>query len=254
VGRELKIREAAVIKEKTGLEIEMFVHGAMCMSYSGHCSMSTYVANRDSNRGGCIQNCRYRYTLNDGATELQHSYLLSSKDLCGIKLLPDIISAGIDSIKIEGRMKSNLYIATTVRAYANAITDVGNNSVDLGKWQTELEKVPYRGYTEANLKADAGEESVYAQSREIGKEYKMAGTVIDVDTVKNRFAFQVKNKLHVGDSIELMPFQGEIINLTIQSLEDLEGQEMNVAQPHNVIWLPLLKGIKKSNVARIKAS
>ena len=253
VGRELSIREAAQIKENTGLEVEMFVHGAMCMSYSGHCAMSTYVANRDSNRGGCIQNCRYHYTLKRGDEELSQSYLLSSKDLCGIKLLPEFISSGIDSIKIEGRMKSNLYIASTVRAYANAIKDVRSGTADLDKWQQELEKVPYRGYTEANLKYNAGKDSVYDQSREIGKDYKMAGTVIDVDEAKKRFAFQVKNKLQIGDTIELMPFRGEIIDLTIERFEDLSGQDLAVAQPHNVIWLPLHEGVEASNVARVKA-
>ncbi len=253
VGRELSILEAAKIKENTGLEIEMFVHGAMCMSYSGHCAMSTYVANRDSNRGGCIQNCRYHYTLKSENQELGRSHLLSSKDLCGINLLPDFISSGIDSIKIEGRMKSNLYIASTVRAYANAIKEVQSNTSNPDKWQQELEKVPYRGYTEANLKSNAGKDSVYDQSGEQGKDYKMAGTVIDVDISKKRFAFQVKNKLHIGDTIELMPFRGEIIELTIERFEDLSGQELTVAQPHNVIWLPWFNGVEASNVARIRA-
>ncbi len=251
VGRELTIKEAAAIKEKTNLEIEMFIHGAMCMSYSGHCAMSTYVAKRDSNRGGCIQNCRYHYTLYNKNEKLQSSHFLSSKDLCGIKLLPEIISAGIDSIKIEGRMKSNLYIASTVRAYANAIADVGSHIENLEKWQQELEKVPYRGYTEANLKGNAGLDSVFDQNEEAGKNFKMAGTVIDVDEGKKRFAFQVKNKLKIGDTIELLPFRGNIINLDIRQLIDLGDYQLDVAQPHNVIWLPWQPGIEKNNVARI---
>ena len=252
VGRELSIVEASKIKHDTGLEVEMFIHGAMCMAYSGHCAMSTYVAQRDANRGGCIQNCRFKYTLFAENQPIQHSHLLSSKDLCGFELLRQFVDAGIDSIKIEGRMKSNLYIASTVRVYANALLALTEGkTVDSETWQQELEKIPYRGYTTASLENDARLDSVYHPENNAGKDYKMAGTVLEVDEARRRFAFQVKNKLTPGDMIEMMPFRGRTIQLPIVALTNLADQELEVAQPNNVIWLPWQPGIKKRNVARI---
>jgi putative protease len=253
VGRELSLNEAAQLKEQTGLEIELFIHGAMCMAYSGHCSMSTFIADRDSNRGGCIQNCRYRYTLRTGDDSLNRSHILSSKDLCGIQLLPEFASAGIDSIKIEGRMKSNLYIASTVRAYANAIAEFKSGKPpNMPDWSDELKKVPYRGYTTGSLQQEAGPESVYDPSEELCKEFKLAGTVIETDPAQKRFAFQVKNKLKTGDRIEIMPFTGNTISISIQSISDLSGSMLSIAQPNNIIWLPWQQGIETHNVARMQ--
>ena len=250
--RELTIAEAASMKEQTGLEIEMFVHGAMCMSYSGHCFMSTYVASRDSNRGGCIQNCRYRYSEIDSDQEPCH--LLSSKDLCGMPLLKDFVEAGIDAIKIEGRMKSNFYIASTVRSYANALSEIEETGgFNPEYWQAELHKIPHRGYTQGSLKQEANMESVYHQELTLGKEHKMVGTVIEIDPGNGRLALHVKNKLIPGDQIEIMPFRGDIIPLCVQSLTDVDNQELAVAQPHKVIWIPWQEGIEVNNVARMQS-
>jgi len=252
VGRELSIKEAAILKKNTGLEIEMFVHGAMCMAYSGHCSFSTYVAKRDSNRGGCIQNCRFNYTLSSEDTTPQKAYFLSSKDLCGFRLLDQFIAAGINSLKIEGRMKSNLYIATCVRAYAQAIKEIETgSSLRTDFWMNELKKVPHRDYTEASLLTPAGPNSVYSGEKESGKEYKLAGTVLEVDPEKNRFAFHVKNRLYPGDVIEILPFSGDTIFNEIKEMVNMAEQIIEVAQPGNVFWMPLKKGIEPQNVARI---
>lgn len=253
VGRELTIEEAANIKQKTGLEIEMFTHGAMCMAYSGHCAMSTYVAQRDSNRGGCIQNCRYQYNLYSDHQRISRSHILSSKDLCGISLVNELIKANIDSIKIEGRMKSNLYVASTVRAYANLINEISReNLVNQKHWKNELTKIPFRGYTEGSLKVEAGFESVYEKSQDSGKDFKMAGTVLDVDDIKNRFALYLKNRLFPGDEIEVMTFDGPIKKVSVTKLVNLADKSLSVAQPNNIIWLPLKKGIETRNVARIR--
>ncbi len=248
VGRELTIEEAASIKKTTGLEVEMFIHGAMCMAFSGHCSMSTFVANRDSNRGGCIQNCRFKYTLFTNDKPVKKSHLLSSKDLCGIELIKEFLNHGIDSVKIEGRMKSNLYIASTVRAYANAIS---GGSDDAGIWFDELKKLPYRGYTTGSLFERAGSESVYGLSKEIDQEYKLAGTVMDIDEAGSRFAFQVRNRFKAGDRIEVMSFNGDLIDIKINEIRNIDNHIIPIAQPGNLIWLPLKKGIEINNVARI---
>lgn len=254
-GREISIEEAGQIKRKTGLEVEMFIHGAMCMSHSGHCSMSTYIANRDSNRGGCIQNCRFYYSIHEGNQWLAEGNLLSSKDLCGIHLLRVFLDEGIDSVKIEGRMKSNLYVATCVRAYTNALKEIQSDpSADITKWVEELSRIPHRSYTEASLRAPAGDDSIYSEEYQKGTNYKMAGTVLGVDVGKNRFAFQVRNKIAIGDSIEVMTFGTETVHLTITEIRNLADQKMEIAQPNAVIWLPLQPGIESRNVARIKRS
>ncbi len=253
VGRELSIDEAACIKDNTGLEIEMFIHGAMCMAYSGHCGISTYVAQRDSNRGGCIQNCRFRYTLYSQDGSSYKSHFMSSKDLCGLGQLPDFISAGINSIKIEGRMKSNLYIASSVRAYSQAIKEFRQKGKINSKfWLDELKKIPHREYTEASLVNPAGAESVYNQPKETGKHVKMAGTILEVDHKKSRCAILVKNKLKPGDTIEIMTFEGDVILIKIPEIINMIGTKLDVAQPHSVFWLPWQPGIEPRNVARIE--
>ncbi|MCP4753592.1 MAG: U32 family peptidase [Proteobacteria bacterium] len=252
VGRELGIREASILKERTGLEVEMFVHGAMCMAYSGHCSISTYVAKRDSNRGGCIQNCRYRYRLFPDTSDPVEAHFLSSKDLCGIRLLDDFQSAGIDSIKIEGRMKSNLYIASTVRAYSQALAESTEGKKRRPEfWAGELRKIPHRDYTEGSLVEPAGLDSVYNRPKETSHEFKLAGTVLEVDLENRRFAMQAKNKLLPGDTIEIMPFAGNIVEVEIAEMRNMMGRRIEVAQPGNVFWLPWKVGIEARNVARI---
>ncbi len=252
-GRELSIRETSEIKRKTGLEVEMFVHGAMCMSFSGRCTLSTYIAGRDSNRGGCIQNCRYHYRLYDGSEPPVDAYFLSSRDLCGISLLHEFIDAGIDSLKIEGRMKSNLYIASTVRAYAGALREIReNNAYARDYWLEELKRVPHRDYTEASLMAPAGDESVYNRQSASYKEFKLAGTVLEIDKTRDRFALHVKNRLEIGETIEILPFEGEVIPLTISNLTNLAEEHVPFIQPGSVSWLSPAKGIYPRNVARIR--
>lgn len=251
VGRELSIKEAGYIKEKTGIEIEMFVHGAMCMAYSGNCSLSTYIAGRDSNRGGCIQNCRFNYTLYPSGQPSIESHFLSSKDLCGIHLLKEFLAADIDSLKIEGRMKSNLYIASTVRAYSQAIKELTlQNLWRPDYWFEELTKIPHREYTTGSLLDPAGLESVYNKPKEILSEYKLAGTVLEVDADNHRFAFQAKNKLTKGETIEILPFAGEIIKIEIKELINIVETPITVIQPENTVWLPWQEGIEPDNVAR----
>ena len=251
-GRELSIKEVASIKKKSGLEVEIFVHGAMCMAVSGHCSMSTIVAERDSNRGGCIQNCRFKYRLYENENLVSKSHLLSSKDLCGISLITACIENKIDSVKIEGRMKSNLYIASTVQAYAQVISQIRMGLYpEVDYWSSELKKLPHRGYTLGFLKSTAKLDSVFHLSGEINEGYKMAGTVLDIDNQRSRFAFHVRNKLKAGDNIEVLTFDGKIVNVPVPKIQNLADKTMIYAQPNQIIWLPLKEGIAPDNVARI---
>jgi len=252
VGRELSIKEAAEIKTESDLEIEMFVHGAMCMAYSGQCFLSNYTVNRDANRGGCIQNCRFNYEYLTDSGKTDEAYLLSSKDLCGIALLDKFLDAGIDSLKIEGRMRSSLYVATTVRAYAAAIRSIkAGGPGDLAFWEQELHKIPNRGYTQGFLLEPAGADSVMDPHEDTTIPYKMAGMVLEIDAVRARFAFEVKNKLLPGDHIEILLFNGKTADVELTDLKNMVDEPLDVAQPNSVIWLPHKPGIEARNVGRV---
>ena len=251
IGRELSIAEASIIGENNALEIEMFVHGALCMSYSGHCVISNYIAGRDSNRGGCIQNCRYQYNfINDNNSTLS-TYFMSSKDLIGLNALKGFINNKITSLKIEGRMKSNLYLATTVKAYREALRRLEEEDEpvfeDLVK---ELRSIPHRDYTEGSLFKPADKKSVYDHLEEIEPDYEMAGKIVDVDYKNNRFLLLSKNKLLIGDNLEIIPFQGESICFVNHFMENIKGEDLQIIQPHNLAWIPILPGVKKNMVVK----
>ena len=254
VARELSIQQAAEIKEKTGLEIEMFVHGAMCVSYSGYCTISNYTAGRDSNRGGCLQNCRHKYGISHGDSEPKDAYFLSSKDLNGMEHLNEFLACGIDSIKIEGRMKSNLYIASTVRAYSQALLEIsGNQTQQVEFWREELKKIPHRDYTDASLEGELDRASIYDESEQRESEYCMAGTVLTVDPGKNRFSFLTKQKLSLGDTVEIMPYKGPVLPVEVKILIDLSGKKREFVQPDCAVWLPWQKNISPHNVGRVRS-
>lgn len=256
VGRELSIREAAAIKSETGLEVEMFVHGAMCMSHSGYCSLSTYIAGRDSNRGGCIQNCRYNYNFSPvDEKEDDYHFFMSSKDLCGLARMKEFIEMGIDSLKVEGRMKSNLYIATVIRSYSSVLKALKQGKEpDWNYWQEELTKVPHRDYTEASLVEPAGPDSVYAGKKDTPCNFELAGTVLDIDPDNGVFFFQAKNKISAGSEVEILSFNGNAIRFQLDQLFNIKEKKLSAVQPKGIIRLPWQEGIEVHNVARIDRS
>lgn len=127
LGREVSIAEASQIKKATGLEVELFIHGSLCMAYSGNCVISNYTMGRDSNRGGCAHNCRFEYSMDFGDKK-ENSFFMSSKDLMGISQIPEFFASEIDSVKVEGRMKTHLYVRTITKAYKRAISYFEKNS------------------------------------------------------------------------------------------------------------------------------
>ena len=145
VARELTMHECLAIKDGVDIELEAFVHGSMCTSYSGKCTISNYTAGRDANRGGCVHNCRYQYSIHDQATNDKEyeSYIMNSRDLMGISLIPQLLKSRIDSFKIEGRMKSNLYVAQTTRMYRAAIDHcwAQHNVVKICNWMRRGMKI-----------------------------------------------------------------------------------------------------------------
>lgn len=240
VGREVSIEEAATIKREAGIEVEVFGHGAMCMAFSGNCVISNYTAGRDSNRGGCIQSCRFKYRLSEdreGDSETD-GFFFSSKDLRGIQHMPAFHNHQIDSLKIEGRMKSPLYVATTVSAYRAARdAAVKQNQTDVSALFNELETMSHRDYTDANLVNKAGADSVYHhEDIHQPNSHDMMGHILEVRDGKA--AIQLKNPLQRGESLEILLANGHVLGLQLDQLWDITGSAIEQGQPNQVVLFP----------------
>ncbi|RZF20522.1 U32 family peptidase [Halobacteriovorax vibrionivorans] len=256
LGREVSIADAKMIKEEAGVEIEMFVHGSMCMAYSGNCVISNYTQGRDSNRGGCAHSCRFEYKIDDGKKEL-NSYFMSSKDLEGIRLLQDFIDAGIDSLKVEGRMKSPMYAGTISMVYSQALAyykEHGNFlSEDLLKWEEELTKVTHRAYTQASLVEEADESSIYNDREHEEKTYRAIGKVAQV--VKDEFiVVDVKSAFEIGESLEILPFNDSHVEVNISHIKNLAGQDFSRTRPGALFKIPYVDGVDINNLVRARVT
>mgnify|MGYP000403850054 CR=1 FL=1 len=258
LGREATLSEAKQIKEKTGLEIEMFVHGSMCMAYSGNCVISNFTQGRDSNRGGCAHSCRFEYSLKfEDNIEAKNRYFMSSKDLNGLRVLEQFVEAGIDSIKIEGRMKSELYAGTTSKVYSEALNFYKENgsflSNDLLKWEEELSKIVHRDYSEASLINKADKSSIFDE-REHSKEseYKVVGKI--VESIKDQaIVIHVKNAFNIGDQVEIFPPKGEKLILNIDWIKQVDNPLLDRSKPSTLVKLPFLEGELENSLVRMKS-
>jgi putative protease len=260
VGRELSIVEGGLIREKSGLEVEMFTHGAMCMAYSGHCTISNFTAGRDSNRGGCIQSCRFPYQIETQAKTFKEPItLMSSKDLWGIDQIGAFFQHRICSLKIEGRMKSSFYVATTCRAYRQLIDAYAEDQLtpDLfNQIAAELEAVPHRDYCSGSLEEAAGADSVYRQfhSNNTGT-HNYLGIVLD--TTADKMILQLFEPLTVGDEIEIIPVQGKPIPWEVNQLFSIVGEPIRSMRKDSIVCLPKspeltpLQNVQKLNVVRV---
>jgi putative protease len=257
LGREVTIADAGRIKREAGIEIEMFIHGSMCMAYSGNCVISNFTQGRDSNRGGCAHSCRFEYSLEDLVTrEKKSAFFMSSKDLQGLRLLENFIDAGIDSLKIEGRMKSNLYAGTMSKVYSEALRYYEKHgdflSDDLIRWEKELSKVSHRAYSEASLMEPAGVDSIFNEREDHNKnEWKMVGTVLKA-TPESGTVIEVRNAFNQGDELEVLPFQGEPIILAATEIMDLIRRPLVRTKPTTIVRLPFIPGIGQSQLVRQK--
>lgn len=243
VGREVSIKEAQKIKEEAQVEVESFVHGSMCMAYSGNCVISNFTQGRDSNRGGCAHSCRFEYSIKlDDNLEKKRAYFMSSTDLNGLRVLEEFIKAGIDSIKVEGRMKSNLYAATICKVFSEALRFYKKNghflSDDLLKWEEELKKVNHRTYTQANLIEKAGAETIFDEREsDSSVSYKVIGKVLDTEPGKYIY-LKVQNAFNQNESIELLPYEGDCIKIDINEFYDLNNEPLKRANPSSIVKIP----------------
>jgi putative protease len=258
LGREVSVKEAGKIKREADVEIEMFIHGSMCMAYSGHCVISNFTQGRDSNRGGCAHSCRFEYSLDMGldTQEKKKAYFMSSKDLEGLKVLPEFISEGIDSLKIEGRMKSHLYAGTMSKVYSEALeyySQHGNFLSDnLLEWEAELSKVSHRAYTDASLVEKAGADSIFNE-REVTNEaeWQMVGAVVEASP-KTGIILEVRNAFNQGDELEFIPFRGPAIKVIASEIMDVAMRSVRRTRPSTLARLPYVEGIGPYHLIRQK--
>ncbi|MEE3381155.1 MAG: U32 family peptidase [Succiniclasticum sp.] len=241
LARELSLQEIAEIGAKTEAELEVFVHGAMCISYSGRCWLSSYLTGRDGNRGACAQICRWEFGMvhkeHPGevfeAAEDEHgTYILNSKDLCLLPYLPDLMRAGVCSFKIEGRMKSAHYAASVVSVYRRAIDacwkDPDHYRVDPA-WTEELEKVSHRPYTTGFAVQRPGTSAQeYATSKYIQSE-EFTGLVRGWKD--GRLTVEQRNKMSAGEELEIFRPDGSLSSLTLRDLRDADGLPID-STPH----------------------
>ncbi|MDA3813590.1 MAG: U32 family peptidase [Candidatus Cloacimonetes bacterium] len=259
LARELSIKEITEIKRKVPeIELEMFVHGAMCMSYSGRCLISAFLNNRSANRGLCTQPCRWEYNLVEKSRpgeffkieeDERGSYFFNSKDLNLIKRIPQIKKAGIDSIKIEGRMKSLYYVATVTRAYRVAI-EAGKSTVSANVLK-ELNRVSHRYYSEAFFdKFDSSETQYYGSSAYI-RDYQFVG---EVEKIEGTSAFiSIKAKFCIGDEIEfIFPDSNDDFKITVKNIFNGENELIQLTKPNTIIRLDLDKKLPKWGIVRKK--
>jgi len=260
LGREISLSDAKEIKENTGLEIEMFIHGSMCMAYSGNCVISNYTQGRDSNRGGCAHSCRFEYSLDISNIEKANddqlkAYFMSSKDLEGISVLPEFIEAGIDSLKVEGRMKSHHYAGTISSVYSNALKHYAEKghilSTELLEWEKELRKITHRDYTVGSLIEPAGADSIYTEREHETPDYVVAGVVLEV--VSDKFLLlEVRSAFRPGDTLELVPFSGKSIQFRADFMQETDGEDCLKSRPGILLKIPYIKEAQQWNLVRAK--
>lgn len=240
LARELNKEEIKNIMENKpeDLSIEMFVHGAICYGYSGRCHLSDFLANRSANLGDCAQSCRWAYNVyleeknNPGlmmpVEQDDHgTYILSSKDMCLIKELPEIIKMGVDSLKIEGRLKTEYYLATIINTYRTAIDECFNNieNYDYTKFLNELEKTKTRGLTTFYFNDKNNKDFQEYEGKQYNPNYEFGGKIVEVKQ-EDKSIIEIKNRLNVGDTLELIiPRKVKPIKFTIEKLWDYETNE-----------------------------
>jgi putative protease len=253
LGREVSLEEAASIKSATSLEVELFIHGSMCMAYSGNCTISNFTAGRDSNRGGCIQSCRFEYAQRPLQGDSITTHFMSSKDLQGLELVPEFVSNGISSLKIEGRMKSLLYVATTTSVYRRALDAFARGEFDssVQNLSAELRAVPHREHTEASLRRPAGFDSIFSDntpSSELATR-QLLGSVVETDS--REMLVRLYRSIKKGSAFQILPFNEAPIDQVVESIRAVDGGEVDEARQDSVVWLPKPVGAEKLNVMRM---
>ncbi|MDD6571468.1 MAG: U32 family peptidase [Thermoflexaceae bacterium] len=265
--RELSLEEIKEIRRNIpdDLEIETFVHGAMCISYSGRCLLSSFLTGRDANQGACTHPCRWKYALVEEKRPGEYmpvfendrgTYIFNSKDLCMIEHIPELIDAGIDSFKIEGRMKTALYVATVARTYRMAIDDYQKGE-DYYKsripfYKEEISKCTYRQYTTGFFFGKPDSNTQIYDNNTYCREYTYLG-IVGKKNADGLYRIEQRNKFSVGEVIEVMKPDGRNLSVTVRKITDEDGNEQESApHPKQVLYIDLGVELSEYDILRRK--
>ena len=267
LARELSLADMAIIrKNNVDTELEVFIHGAMCMSMSGRCLLSNFLTTRPSNKGECTHPCRWEYFITEKNREGEFFpvvednrgvYILNSKDLCGIRFLPQLISMGINSLKIEGRMKSIYYLSNVLRVYRKAIDSYYSSPEKFSirdAWLNELNAVSNRGYTEGFfLKRNITDMENFSSSGYI-RNYKFVGIVKDVND--DFLIIEARNKIFKDEKGEIITKDFNSVAISFSKIFDINGEQVDFVQPMNTFMMKnnFNTKIHKLSIIRIKES
>jgi putative protease len=263
LARELSLKEIYEIRQKVPeIELEVFIHGAMCISISGRCLLSNYLTGRDANRGECTQPCRWKYFLMEEKRPGEYfkvfedekgSYIMNSKDLCTIEFLDKVIETGVDSLKIEGRMKSSYYAGITTKIYREAIDSYFAGTYDKEKiqnWKHELENVSHRPYTSGFYLNKPNYNSQNYETSSYIRNYNYVG-IVKEKISNNSYLIDVKNKIKRGETIEIIRAKGEKINLLLSEIINYENNDIiEEANPNQKIILKIDNSIQSGDLIR----
>lgn len=251
LAREVSLKQIKMIKAKTNISLEVFIHGGMCASYSGRCMLSNHMVNRDANRGGCAHSCRWHYQLFDNDHEL-FGFDFGSKDLVGIAAITKLIDLGVDSLKIEGRMKSDYYIATVVRSYRNLIDDYyAGHDIDYNYYYNEIAKAENRSSSTGFLFGDVTtNEQLYNHDETPTKEY--VGIVLDYDTKTQIAYIEQRNYFAPGDELEFFGPHLRNTIMMVEEIKDLDGNILDAARhPKQKLQIKVPFTVVKDDMIRL---
>ena len=284
--RELSLKEIRTIREHIPeqMEIESFIHGAMCISYSGRCLLSNYFTGRDANQGACTHPCRWKYAVVEEKRPGEYlpvyenergTYIFNSKDLCMIEYIPELVAAGIDSLKIEGRMKTALYVAAVARTYRRAIDDYFESEekyrANMDWYRAEISKCTYRQFTTGFYFEKPDENTQIYDNNTYVNEYTYLGIVEELKQAGELAMFDVlqqqekvsgeavlarttqRNKFCVGDFIEIMKPDGSNVPVTVEAMYNEAGEAVESApQPKQLLWLKLSQVPERFDLLRVQ--
>ena len=266
--RELSLKEIRQIREHipSDMEIESFVHGAMCISYSGRCLLSNYFTGRDANQGACTHPCRWKYAVMEESRPGEYmpvyenergTFIFNSKDLCMLEHIPDLLAAGVDSFKIEGRMKTALYVATVARTYRKAIDDCLESEekyrANIEWYKEEIAKCTYRQFTTGFYYGKPNDDAQIYDSNTSQSDAVYLGIVYEKNE-KGQIRTEQRNKFCKGDVIEIMKPDGRNVAAKVLQIKNGDGEEMESApHPKQELWLTLSEQAEVGDILRVTA-
>jgi len=265
LARELSLTEIDVIRRKVNIELEAFVHGAMCISYSGRCLMSNYFTDRDANRGQCAQSCRWKFHVVEEKRPGEYfpvmedergTYIFNSKDLCLLPHIPKLINSGLNSFKIEGRMKSVHYVATVIKVYRDAIDAYMSDPIKFSikaEWLEELQKISHRAYTTGfYFNRTTQHDQIYASSS-YDQTHDFIGLVKSYDGSTGLAVVEQRNNMKVGQIIEIMQPQQSNFSQEIRSMFDMDGNPISAApHPQQLVMMHMSQPVREFAMLRRK--